>query len=146
MSLDAPTTWVNVRPEGKLLLAAYLLLPHHDPWGDRQMSASAATADERRATETEDSVMQSVSDAMSHASKTATDHATKATKAVAAAGPKMMQSASRLTYTSAYFLAYAVVYPVVFVAKALPQENPVMKGFRDGGQAATDALNVHGHD
>ncbi len=110
------------------------------------MSASATTLDEHGASETDELVMQSVSDAMSHASRTATDHATKATKAVAAAGPKMMRSASRLAYTSAYFMAYAVVYPAVFVAQALPQENAVMKGFRDGGRAATDALSPRGHD
>lgn len=110
------------------------------------MSASATTLDEHSASETDKSVMQSVGDAMSHASRTATDHAAKATKAVAAAGPKMMRSASRLAYTSAYFMAYAVVYPAVFIAQAMPQENAVMKGFRDGGRAATDALSPGGHD
>jgi hypothetical protein len=33
-------------------------------------------------------------------------------------------------------LAYGVVYATVFVARSLPQENPVMRGFRDGGWAA----------
>ncbi|MGD0106157.1 MAG: hypothetical protein ABSC06_19270 [Rhodopila sp.] len=51
-----------------------------------------------------------------------------------------------MAYTGAYFVAYAVVYPVVFVAQSLPQENAVMKGFRDGGRAATDALNARVHE
>jgi hypothetical protein len=29
----------------------------------------------------------------------------------------------------------------VFVAKSLPQDNPVVEGFIDGGRAAIDAVN-----
>jgi hypothetical protein len=30
----------------------------------------------------------------------------------------------------------------VFIAQSLPQENSVMSGFRDGGQAAVDELGT----
>ena len=37
--------------------------------------------------------------------------------------------------------AFGVVYATVFVAQSLPQDNPVMHGFRDGGTAAMDELS-----
>jgi hypothetical protein len=46
-----------------------------------------------------------------------------------------------MTYTGSYILAYGVVYAAVFIAQSLPQENPVMHGFRDGGRAAMDELS-----
>jgi hypothetical protein len=52
----------------------------------------------------------------------------------------MLQTISRMIYSGSYALAYGVVYATVFVAQSLPQENPVMHGFRDGGQAAMDEL------
>jgi hypothetical protein len=39
-------------------------------------------------------------------------------------------------------VAYGVVYATVFVAQSLPQENPVMQGFRGGGRAAMDELGA----
>jgi hypothetical protein len=35
-----------------------------------------------------------------------------------------------------------VVYATVFVARSLPQENPIMRGFCDGGQAAVNELDA----
>jgi hypothetical protein len=46
-----------------------------------------------------------------------------------------------MIYSGSYALAYGIVYATVFVAQSLPQENPVMHGFRDGGGAAMDELN-----
>jgi hypothetical protein len=46
-----------------------------------------------------------------------------------------------MIYSGSYALAYGVVYAAVFVAQSLPQENPVMHGFRDGGGAAMDELS-----
>ena len=47
-----------------------------------------------------------------------------------------------MIYTGSYALAYGVVYATVFIAQSRPQENPVMHGFRDGGQAAIDELRA----
>ena len=55
-------------------------------------------------------------------------------------GSDMLQTVSRMIYSGSYALAYGVVYAAVFVAQSLPQDNPVMHGFRDGGQAAIDEL------
>jgi hypothetical protein len=56
-------------------------------------------------------------------------------------GFDMLQTMSRMIYSGSYVLAYGMVYAAVFVAQSLPQDNPVMHGFRDGGEAATDELS-----
>ena len=62
-------------------------------------------------------------------------------EAAAEAGGDMLQTASRMIYSGSYALAYGVVYAVVFVVQMMPQENPVMHGFHDGGKAAMDELS-----
>jgi hypothetical protein len=59
----------------------------------------------------------------------------------AEAGSDMLQTMSRMIYSGSYALAYGIVYAAVFIAQSLPQENPVMRGFHDGGQAAMDELS-----
>jgi len=63
------------------------------------------------------------------------------TKEAADTGSDMLQTMSRMIYSGSYALAYGVVYAAVFVAQSLPQDNPVMHGFRDGGGAAMDELS-----
>jgi len=69
----------------------------------------------------------------------ASEHASRAAT-TAEAGSDMLQTASRMIYSGSYALAYGIVYAAVFVAQSLPQDNPVMHGFRDGGGAAMDEL------
>ena len=52
----------------------------------------------------------------------------------------VLDSMSRMLYSGCYALAYGVVYAAVFIVQSLPQENPVMHGFHDGGKAAIDEL------
>ena len=59
----------------------------------------------------------------------------------AEAGGDMLQTASRMIYSGSYALAYGVVYAVVFAVQMMPQDNPVMHGFHDGGKAAVDELS-----
>jgi hypothetical protein len=54
----------------------------------------------------------------------------------------MLRTISGMIYSGSYALAYGVVYAAVFVAQSLPQENPVMSGFQDGGRAAIDELGA----
>jgi hypothetical protein len=56
-------------------------------------------------------------------------------------GSDILQTISRMTYSGSYALAYGVVYAAVFIAQSLPQDNPVIHGFRDGARAAMDELN-----
>lgn len=71
---------------------------------------------------------------------TAVEHAASSS-AAAETGSDAMQSMSRMIYSGSYALAYGVVYATVFVVQLLPQDNPVMHGFRDGGKAAIDELS-----
>ena len=84
---------------------------------------------------------ESVADAMRDAVHAATEDATRAKEKLRNAGPEVMRSASRFTYTSCYMVSYGIVYATVFLAKSIPQDNPVVEGFIDGGRAAIDAVN-----
>lgn len=83
--------------------------------------------------------LRSISDAMRDAIHTASEDATKARERIRDAG--VGQSLSRFAYTSSYMVSYGIVYATVFVAKSIPQDNPIVEGFIDGGRAALEALN-----
>ena len=70
----------------------------------------------------------------------ALEHITPTEEAVGAESGAL-QTISQMIYTGSYALAYGVVYAAVFVTQFLPQENPVMRGFHDGGQAAMNELS-----
>jgi hypothetical protein len=74
--------------------------------------------------------------------RTVSKRAAKAQDMASEAGYSTLQTMSRMVYTGSYALAYGVVYATVFVAQSLPQENPIMHGFRDGGRAAMDELGA----
>ena len=90
----------------------------------------------------DDAAMHSVAEAMREAATTASEHAANVKQSASEAGPKALETISRMVYTGPYVLAYGVVYATVFIAQSLPQENPVMQGFREGRQAAMDELNA----
>jgi len=74
--------------------------------------------------------------------RTVSEPAAEAPDTASEAGNSALQTMSRMIYTGSYALAYGVVYATVFIAQSLPQENPIMHGFRDGGQAAMDELGA----
>jgi hypothetical protein len=86
----------------------------------------------------EAAAMHSIAAAMREAAATASEHANTERQPANETGPKTLEAISRAVYTGSYVLAYGVVYAAVFVAQSLPQENPVMRGLRDGGRAAVD--------
>ena len=92
--------------------------------------------------EADETVILSIPDAMREAAATAPEHGTRVKQAASKAGPKALETVSQMFYTGSYVLAYGVVYATVFVAHSLPQDNPIMRGFRDGGKAAVDELDV----
>ena len=89
----------------------------------------------------EEDPLRAVAAAMRDAAATASEHAAKVKESANEAGATALESISRMAYTGSYVLAYGIVYAAVFVAQSLPQENPVMKGLRDGGRAARDGLD-----
>jgi|SRR5208283_592300 len=88
--------------------------------------------------------MQSVADAMRDAATSAADqaadHADKVKRTMIKGGSQAVRGVSRFAYSSSYVLSYAIVYTAVFAVHALPQQNPVMHGLRDGGRAARNSL------
>jgi len=90
----------------------------------------------------DESVLQSVADAMRDAAATASEHAARVKQSASEAGYEPLQTLSRMVYTGSYVLSFGVVYAAVFVAQSLPQHNPVMRGFRDGGRAALAQLRT----
>ena len=64
-----------------------------------------------------------------------------AAHAPAETGADVLQTISRVIYSGSYALAYGLVYATVLVVQLLPQDNPVMHGFHDGGKAAIDELS-----
>jgi len=103
---------------------------------EEQMAAGTAA----QATTGEEAAMQAVAAAMRDAAATASEHAAKVKESTSEAGISALESISRMVYTGSYVLAYGAVYATVFVARSLPQENPIMRGFHDGGRAALDEL------
>ena len=85
--------------------------------------------------------LKSVADAMMDAVNQVTEDASRAKERISQMGPDIAHSASRFAYTTSYMISYGLVYATVFVAKSIPQENPIVEGFIDGGRAAIDAVN-----
>jgi hypothetical protein len=83
---------------------------------------------------TDESADQAVRDAVDSAAR----HATAVKNTINETG--IIPSVSRLTYNGAYAISFGIVYAAVFVTQFLPQDNPVMRGFSDGAQAARDSL------
>lgn len=100
--------------------------------------AKASTAD---TVVNEADPLRSIADAMRDAIHTASEDAAKAQDRVREAGAGITHSASRFLYTSSYMVSYGIVYASVFVAKSIPQDNPVVEGLIDGGRAAMEALH-----
>ena len=60
---------------------------------------------------------------------------------VAGHAAEAQDTASEAAHSALQTMAYGVVYATVFIAQSLPQENPIMHGFRDGGREAMDELD-----
>ncbi len=53
---------------------------------------------------------------------------------------------SRVVYQTTYAVSYGVVFPVAFVARAVPRDNAAVRGLIEGAHAATQrAEAVLGH-
>ena len=91
---------------------------------------------------THEPAAKSASAATRDGARALSGHSADAQGTASEAGYSTLQTMSRMIYTCSYALAYGVVYATVFIAQSLPQENPVMNGFRDGRQAAMDELGA----
>ena len=92
--------------------------------------------------EADETVILSIPDAMREAAATAPEHGTRVKQAASAAGPEALETISQMFYTGSYVFAYDIAHATVFVAQSLPQDSPIMRGFRDGGNAAVEELDA----
>ena len=95
-----------------------------------------------KTSEADEDAMQSMADAMREAAATAPEHGTRVKQAASEAGPEALETISQMFYTGSYVFAYDIAHATVFVAQSLPQDSPIMRGFRDGGQAAVGELDA----
>jgi hypothetical protein len=88
-----------------------------------------------------DDALKSVADAMEAAVNAAKETATDARSTAAEALPAVGKLLSNLVYKACYGISYGVVFPSVLIAKSIPQNNPAVHGFIDGGRAAIDMVD-----
>ncbi len=48
---------------------------------------------------------------------------------------------SRFTYTTCYTISYGIVFPVTYVAHAVPKNNALVRGLMDGTRAAREQVD-----
>ncbi|MDR3620109.1 MAG: hypothetical protein P4L85_12220 [Paludisphaera borealis] len=79
------------------------------------------------------------------ATRAARDGAADASEAAAQFWANSSLMVSRLLYNTAYTLSYGVVFPVAYVARAIPSDNAAVQGVVEGAEAAArkvdDLLN-----
>lgn len=88
--------------------------------------------------------LKTAADAMALAVQAAKDGAADARARANEIMPSVGLFLSRLTYTTSYALSYGVVFPAMFVSRAIPKENAIVHGLIDGAAAARDAVAAMG--
>lgn len=86
----------------------------------------------------ENEALKPISDAMRQAAQDAAEDAAKIREKLA--DVDVGRSLARFAYTASYMVSYGIVYGSVFIARSIPQDNPIVEGFIDGARAAMDAL------
>jgi hypothetical protein len=82
--------------------------------------------------------LQTVSDAWGIAVQAVKDGAAHAKASADEGFPAAGRFLSRMVYTMSYSFSYGTVFPVAFVAKSIPANNPIVTGMIDGARAAND--------
>jgi len=89
--------------------------------------------------------LKTIAGALDKAVKAAKDGTAGAKAAAEKAFPAPGGFLSRFVYTTSYMFSYGVVFPAVLIAKSIPENNPVVNGFVDGGRAARDRVEQWEH-
>jgi len=79
---------------------------------------------------------QSSAGALDLVTRAARDGAADAREAATRTWAASRLFASRFVYTTCYTVSYGVVFPVMFLACSVPQNNSAVRGLIDGAQAA----------
>ncbi len=89
--------------------------------------------------------LQTVSDAWDIALQAAKDGAAHAKANAGDALPAAGRFLSRMVYTMSYSFSYGTVFPVAFIARSIPANNPIVTGMIDGARAANDWVDELKH-
>jgi hypothetical protein len=107
----------------------------------------AQMSDQAMTTETQSAdPLRTAADAMTLALQAAKDGAADAQHRVNEMMPAIGGFLNRLTYTTCYAVSYGVVFPTLFVARAVPKDNAIVHGLVDGARAARDALDARSQE
>lgn len=79
---------------------------------------------------------QSSAGALDLVTRAARDGAADAREAATRTWAASSLFASRFVYTTCYTVSYGVVFPVMLLARSIPQNNSAVRGLVDGAQAA----------
>jgi len=78
----------------------------------------------------------SASGALELVARAARDGAADAREAAERTWAATSQFLSRFVYTTCYSVSYGMVFPAMLVARAIPRNNPAVRGLVDGARAA----------
>lgn len=82
--------------------------------------------------------LSSVADAMEEAAAGMRDDADPGAPDEQAA--EALGDAAKALYTTCYYLSFGVVFASVYVARMIPSDNTMVRGFRDGARSACDSV------
>jgi hypothetical protein len=85
--------------------------------------------------------LKSVANALETALQSAKDGSADARAAAENAIPAATRFLARLVYTTSYTVTYGVVFPSLMIAKSLPADNAIVRGFADGAHAAIEKID-----
>jgi hypothetical protein len=84
--------------------------------------------------------LKSVADALETAFQAVTDGSTEATAAAENAIPAATRFVARLVYNTSYIVTFGVVFPSMMIAKSIPADNAIIRGFTDGAHDAIEKI------
>ena len=85
--------------------------------------------------------LKSVANALETAFQALNDGSTDATAAAENAIPAATRFVARLVYNTSYTVTFGVVFPSMMIAKSLPADNAIIRGFTDGAHAAVEKVD-----
>lgn len=88
---------------------------------------------------------QSSAGALDLVTRAARDGAADAREAATRTWAATSLFASRFVYTTCYTVSYGVVFPVMLLARAIPQDNSAVRGLIDGAHAAIQKVEKLQH-
>ena len=74
--------------------------------------------------------------------RAARDGAADASDAAARVWSSSSLMVARLLYNTAYAVSYGVVFPIAYVARATPADNPVVQGIVEGADDASKKVDL----